>query len=240
MRANDNTPVYAYLRVSSASQVEGDGFDRQRDKICAWAKAHKHSVRFTFQDEGVSGTLDTAFRPALANLVAAIAALPPEEPRPIVVVEKADRLARDLIVGELILRQFREAGITVIEAEGGSDLTTGSDNPTATLIRQILSAVAEFEKTSLVNKMRAARQRIKASGERCEGRRPFGATPAEGATLAQMRWLHGLHHSTRQIAAVLNRDNDLNWADPRYPSRSGKPWTHGAVAKILNNTKTKP
>jgi DNA invertase Pin-like site-specific DNA recombinase len=146
-----------------------------------------------------------------------------------VVVEKADRLARDLIIGELILRQFREAGVQVIEAEGGNDLTAGNDNPTSTLIRQILGAVSEFEKSSLVLKLRAARERKKKETGRCGGSYPFGHYPGEKETLKKMLDGHRIGYSTRSIATVLN--------EQKCPSRSGKPWTHGAVAKILKNQK---
>jgi DNA invertase Pin-like site-specific DNA recombinase len=193
------------------------------------ASNHPGQLVTIYYEEGVSGTLDTAFRPALSAIFSKIAELSPGEPRPIVIVEKADRIARDLIVGELILRQFREAGVRVIEAEGGNDLTTGTDNPTATLIRQILSAVAEFEKSSLVNKLRAARERVKKETGRCGGRQPYGHTEAERATVHRMRLLQAEGKSTRQVALRLN--------ELGYLTRANAPWTHGAVAKILNNSK---
>jgi DNA invertase Pin-like site-specific DNA recombinase len=224
------SPIYAYLRVSSAGQCDGDGFDRQEVAILKWVTANRPGQFISlFREEGVSGTLDTAFRPALSTIFDRIAALPDDEPRPIVIVEKADRIARDLIVGELILRQFREAGVQVIEAEGGNDLTTGTDNPTATLIRQILAAVAEFEKSSLVNKLRAARERVKKETGRCGGRQPYGHTEAEQATVHRMRLLQAEGKSTRQIALRLN--------ELGYLTRANAPWTHGAVAKILKNSK---
>ncbi len=224
------SPIYAYLRVSSAGQCDGDGFGRQEAAVRKWV-ASNHPGHFAniYYEEGVSGTLDTAFRPALSAIFSKIAELSPGEPRPIVIVEKADRIARDLIVGELILRQFREAGVRVIEAEGGNDLTTGTDNPTATLIRQILSAVAEFEKSSLVNKLRAARERVKKETGRCGGRQPYGHTEAERATVHRMRLLQAEGKSTRQVALRLN--------ELGYLTRANAPWTHGAVAKILNNSK---
>jgi len=51
------------------------------------------------------------------------------------IVERADRLARDLIVGELILNQLRELGVKVIAADSGTELAAGDDDPTRTLIR---------------------------------------------------------------------------------------------------------
>lgn len=40
----------------------------------------------------------------------------------LVVVDKADRLARDLIEAELILRELGKVGVRVFEAEDGNDL----------------------------------------------------------------------------------------------------------------------
>jgi hypothetical protein len=44
------------------------------------------------------------------------------------------------------------------------------DTPTAVLVRQVPGAVAEFEKTTLVAKLAAARKRM-ATGEKVEGRK---------------------------------------------------------------------
>lgn len=223
------TPVYAYLRVSSAGQTHGDGFERQEIAIKKWAKANQRSLAAAFREMGVSGTTDHLSRPALTQLFGEIASLPPGTAAT-VVVEKADRLARDLIVSELLLRHFREMGVTVIEAEGGNDLTADAGNPTATLVRQILAAVAEFEKSSLVLKLRAARERKKKETGRCGGKYPFGHYPGEKETLVLMLDAHADGDSTRSIATCLNREN--------FPSRGGKPWTHGAVARILKNHKS--
>jgi DNA invertase Pin-like site-specific DNA recombinase len=85
----------------------------------------------------------------------------------VVLVERADRLARDLIVGELILNQFRELGVRVIAADAGTELTASDEDPTRTLIRQVLGAVAEFEKTVTVSKLKAARVRKRKATGRC-------------------------------------------------------------------------
>ncbi|MCC7063389.1 MAG: recombinase family protein, partial [Planctomycetes bacterium] len=129
-----------YLRVSGKGQVGGDGFPRQRTAIAAFAAAKGIDVVQEFRDEGVSGTLGLADRPGLTALLEAVTAAGINT----VLVERADRLARDLVESELLLRTFREQGIRVVEAEGGTDLTNGSDdgNPTGVLIRQVLAAVA--------------------------------------------------------------------------------------------------
>ena len=67
-----------------------------------------------------------------------------------VIVERADRLARDLMVQEVILAQFVKVGARILTADG-VDLTS-SDDPTRRLIRQVLGAEAEVEKNVLVLK----------------------------------------------------------------------------------------
>lgn len=219
--------AFSYLRVSGKGQVDGDGFDRQRDKIAKWAKANRAHVVREFVEEGISGTSELADRPALSDLFSAILGNGVRA----VIVEKADRLARDLIVSELLLRQFQEIGVVVIEAEGGTDLTAGDDdNPTAKLIRQILAAVAEFDKTSIVLKTRAARERMRRETGRCEGRKPFGHREGEKVALERMRALRrkpkgGERMSFAKIASALDAEG--------HPSRTGKPWTAEAVRKIL-------
>lgn len=222
---NSIKTAIAYLRVSSVNQINGDGFTRQTQAIEKWAAANNAIIAEVITEEGVSGTKDLIARPSLSRLFTQLSLLTEQDPKPVVVVEKADRLARDLIVSELILRQFKDLGVTVIEAEGGTDMTASSDNPTATLIRQILAAVAEFEKSGLVLKMRAARQRMRTTHGRCEGQKPFGHTQDERRVLARMFDLYRSGLTTRSIASWLNAEN--------YLSRKGKPWTHGAVAKIL-------
>jgi DNA invertase Pin-like site-specific DNA recombinase len=149
----------------------------------------------------------------------------------LVLVERADRLARDLMVGEIILKDFREAGAVVITADSGVDLTANDGDPTRILIRQVLAAVAQFDKSVTVLKLRAARDRIRRQKGRCEGRKPFGTRPGEQATLERMRALRrkpkgenrmGYH----RIAHTLNAES--------LPSRSSKPWSAMSVSRILS------
>jgi hypothetical protein len=123
----------------------------------------------------------------------------------LVLVQRADRLARDLLVGEIILGQFRDAGVRVIEAEGGKDLTGGNDGPTRKLIRQVLGAVAEFEKSETAIKQRAARDRKSSKQRRrCEGRKRFGSTPSERAAVERMLELRRKPKSRGRLGGLRN------------------------------------
>ena len=45
------------------------------------------------------------------------------------------------------------------------------DTPTAVLVRQVLGAIAQFEKASVVTKLAAARKRKRMAEGKCEGRK---------------------------------------------------------------------
>lgn len=174
------TEALAYLRVSGKGQVTGDGFPRQREAIRRYAKAHGLDVIEEYRDEGVSGTKDLDHRDGLSDLMARVRSNGVR----LVLVERADRLARDLMVGEVLLAEFRKLGVTVIAADSGTDLTAGGDDPTRVLIRQVLGAVAQFEKSVIVAKLRAARIRMRKATGRCEGRKPYGTKPGEADVVA--------------------------------------------------------
>ena len=47
-------------------------------------------------------------------------------------------------------------------------------NPTRKLVRSILGAVSEYEKSLVVLKLRGARVRMRVKKGRCEGAKPYG------------------------------------------------------------------
>jgi DNA invertase Pin-like site-specific DNA recombinase len=228
-------PAVAYLRCSGLGQVDGDTWDRQQAAVRKYAGAHGLVVADDdwFRDEGVSGTKDLGDRPGLARLLDRIESNGVR----VVLVENATRLARDLMVSEVILAQLRDAGCRVISCDSGVDLIDESDDdPTRRLIRQVLGAVAEFDRRVTVLKLRAARDRIRRRGGRCEGRKPYGSRPGEAAVLARIRELHrkphnGPRRSLQAIADILNVES--------VPTRTGKPWSkqtlHGIIGRGLKS-----
>jgi DNA invertase Pin-like site-specific DNA recombinase len=218
------TPALAYLRVSSRGQVDGDGLPRQREAIRRYADAHGLDLIGEYADEGVSGAEPD--RPALSDMLARVQ----EDGIGVVLVERADRWARDLVVGELLLREARSLGARVVEVEGGHDLTDDdAANPTQTLIRQVLGAVAQFEKAGLVAKLRAARRRVRRERGRCEGAKPYGERPGEAEAMARIvrlrRRTRAGQRTWAEIAAVL--------AEEGHPTRSGRPWTGPMVRELV-------
>jgi DNA invertase Pin-like site-specific DNA recombinase len=84
---------------------------------------------------------------------------------------------------------LKKQGFTLIAVDDPDAFT--SDTPTAILIRQVLGAVAQFEKASLVAKLAGARMRQRQATGRCEGPKPApeaaralaGRLRGEGLTL---------------------------------------------------------
>jgi DNA invertase Pin-like site-specific DNA recombinase len=196
---------FSYLRVSGKGQVSGDGFIRQRETIAQYAKTNNIDIVEEYRDEGVSGTTELADRMGLAKLFDRI----DSNGVRLVLVERADRVARDLLVGEVILSQFRDRDVQVIEAASGNELTADDGDPTKVLIRQLLGAVAQFDKSVVVSKLRAARDRHRQEHGRCEGRKPYGALPGEDMVLKQIMAMrrkprYGRRMSYQKIADGLN------------------------------------
>jgi DNA invertase Pin-like site-specific DNA recombinase len=215
-------PIQAvsYLRVSSVGQVAGDGFPRQRESIASYADRNGIEVVGEFRDEGVSGTTEHADREGFTSLLERIAGNCVR----LVLVERSDRLARNLLVQETLLNSLMKLGVKVIDASSGLDLTDESD-PSRRLIRQVLGAVAEHDKACLVAKLRKARERKRSTEGRCEGRKPYGSRVGEDRGLERIRQLKAQGCSLRAIAATLNAEG--------IPSRGGKGWSFGTVARLV-------
>ncbi len=211
----------SYIRVSGDSQIDGAGFPRQRETICKRIAEYDVTCVCEYQENGVSGTLDQEDRPALAQLLADLQANPEIK---IVFVEHVDRFSRKLIVQELVIEEFRKLGVRVIDAGSNIDMSVLDDDPGRVLIRQIFGAIAQFEKSSIVKKLKHARQRKKKELGRCEGAKPFGLKPGEEDTMARIVELRSQGEGFAAIANTLSAEG--------RQSRFGGRWTRGRVRDI--------
>lgn len=215
----------SYLRVSGESQISGDGFPRQREKIQSYAAQNGVTIVSEFLDEGVTGKMELEGRSGLSACLQYVR----ENEIGLVLCESSDRLARDMIVAEVIIREFQKIGVKVISASGGVDLTAGDDsNPTAKLIRQILAAVAEFDRCVIILKLRGARERMKKETGKCEGRKSYAKDPNrpnEAPVLARMFQLQSEGLNAEHIARALNGEGIL--------TRYGKLWLSPTISRIL-------
>ena len=191
--------AHAYLRVSGKGQVEGDGFTRQLKAIREYAVAHNFKILSVYREEGVSGTKESADRPAWSDLMTALHSNGVR----VVIIEKLDRLARDLMIQETIIADLRKHGFELVSV-AEPDLM--ANDPTRILVRQMMGAVAQYEKSQIVLKLRGARMRKRAKDGRCEGRKPYGYFDGERAIVERMKELRNNGMGFDRIAAQLNMD----------------------------------
>jgi DNA invertase Pin-like site-specific DNA recombinase len=118
-----------------------------------------------FYDPAVSGADPIEVRPGFSALLDRLESNGVRT----VVVEDASRFARDLVAQELGVLLLVKRGVRVLTANG-DDLTDTSD-PSRVMMRQIAGSFAQYEKTRLVTKLRGARERIRETQGKCEGRK---------------------------------------------------------------------
>jgi DNA invertase Pin-like site-specific DNA recombinase len=215
--------AFAYLRVSGQSQVAGDGFPRQLAAIKAYAAANNIKIEHVYREQGVSGTVENMNRPAWGALIGALHSGPVRT----ILIERLDRLARDLMVQERTIADLRRNGFELVST-AEPDLM--ADDPTRKLMRQIMGGLAEYDKSQIVLKLAASRARIRARGERCDGRKPYGHHVGEAAILDRLRALRANGLGFDRIAATLNAEG--------VQTRTGKPWHGVVVNRILARSKT--
>lgn len=210
--------AFAYLRVSGKGQVKGDGFPRQLQAIKTYSAEHGIRVVQVFREEGVAGGRESMDRPAWAAMMVALLANGVKT----VIIERLDRLARDLMVQEATIADLAKNGITLISV-AEPDLM--ANDPTRILMRQLMGAVAQYDKSQIVLKLRGARIRKRLAEGHCEGRKPFGRNGTEKTVVDRMKALRAEGLAFDRIAERLNLEG--------VPTRSGKHWYGTVVNRIL-------
>ena len=216
----------AYLRTSSSANV-GAGKDsepRQREAIAEYIAEAGYEIAADdyFYDAAVKGADPVTSRPGFAAMLERIAGNGVRT----IIVESPDRFARDLAVQLAGHDYLKNLGVTLIPASAPDHFI--EDTPTATLVRQVLGAIAEFEKATLVAKLRAARDRKKVrTGKKVGGRKNYAEErPELVARAIQLRNLPSL----RAISAQLALDGFRTLTGKAYAPMAVRSMLKGAVA----------
>src|SRR6185437_8343013 len=185
MKTQHTGTAVAYFRTSSATNVgaDKDSLVRQQAAVQACARMRGLTIVHEYYDAAVSGADAVDTREGFAAMLDYMLGNGART----IIVETASRFARDLIVQETGYQMLKARGIELVAADSPDSFL--SDTPTAVLVRQILGAVAQFDKASLVNKLRGARDRKSAAqGRRIEGNPNW--KPAADAVVKRARALH--------------------------------------------------
>jgi DNA invertase Pin-like site-specific DNA recombinase len=208
-------PAVAYFRTSSMTNVgeDKDSLFRQRAAVAEFAGRAGYEIIAEYSDDGVKGADPVDQRPGFAAMLKHIASNGVKT----ILVETANRFARDLITRETGWRFLRDADIMLIAADSPDAFL--DDTPTAVMIRQILGSVAQFEKAMLVNKLRGARERKKRETGKCGGRKSYlEINPAAVALAKKLRRYpaNGHKRSLSEVAVALEAAGHITRRGTRY------------------------
>jgi DNA invertase Pin-like site-specific DNA recombinase len=220
-----------YGRVSTSGQLDGYGPDVQLSDMQKWARREKHTLLSPLFDGAVSGTVDGEERPALSEAMAMVAAGEADG----ILAPNMDRLARELTVQEGALAVVWAHGGRVFTVDQGEVLPDDQDDPTRTLIRQVIGAVGQFERGMIAKRLRSGREKKGAAGGYAGGAPAYGQR-AEGGDLVEhdgeaevLRAIEAMRAeglSLRTIADRLNAD--------QVPTKRGGRWSASTVSRVLD------
>jgi len=226
--------IAGYIRVSTVAQAEdGHGLANQAEAIREYCAANSYELVRLYEERGVSGANGIEGREELPLLLADLEAGEFEG----VVIVRLDRLARDLMLQENILSDIRKRGGELVSI-AEPDLC--SDDNTRTLIRQIMGAIAEYEKKLIVARLAGGRRRKVRQGGYAGGWLPLGykaggegrearvvIDPGEAKVVLQIFTEYAKGKSMRKIGEDLEAGG--------ITTRRGGKWAAATVAAILTN-----
>src|SRR6266480_849414 len=147
------TRVALYARVST---LHGQDPELQLSELREHAIRRGWTVYRDYVDRGVSGSRES--RPALNQLL-----IDAQRRRfDAIAVWKLDRFARSLKHLVNSLAEFEALGVAFISLRDNLDLTT----PSGRLMFQIIGAMAEFERSLIVERVKAGMRNAQAKGKR--------------------------------------------------------------------------
>jgi site-specific DNA recombinase len=219
------TKAVAYLRVSGAGQLDGNGPERQEETIRGFAEQRGLDVAKVFLE---AHTGAEAERPVFVEMLSELLS----NGCRVVIVESLDRFARDLMIQSTLIAKLSAEGITLLSAATGEDVTAAMvDDPMRRAMVQIQGVFSELDKNLIVRKLRRARDAKRNAGERCEGAKPYGTHDGEAAVLDRVRQLRrkprgGERLTWAAVAERLNAEGLLN--------RQGRRWSRQAIHKTAS------
>lgn len=211
------TRVFAYLRVSTAQQLEGGGHERQLDTIKKFCESKGWPIIRTVTDQQ-SGADPVGDRTKLMDMIETAPVY-----HAVIVVERIDRVARELMHQEIFLAKCKDLKVLVYAADSGEELVMAEADPSRVMIRQIFGAMAQWEKAMLTKKLLAGRKRkARETGKPCGGPPAF----SDQTVIADIQRLRAEGKTFRAIATILSEGGVR-------PPLSGRSWSASTVFKIV-------
>jgi site-specific DNA recombinase len=216
-----------YTRFSPRRNAdESESCEVQRDYCERYARENELTVLSVFDDPDVSGADE--FRPKLWE---AIDSLPKDG---VLLVYKRDRLARNVYLAEQIERAVRAKGAAIAAVSGDVQ----GNGPEQVMIRQIVAAMAEYERKLIGQRTSHAMRHHQATGRRMGRFAPYGweidpsdetrIVPCEREERAVRRIYELAENETDTLAIAQSMNAEM----PEL-ARGTRKWTRKSIESIL-------
>jgi DNA invertase Pin-like site-specific DNA recombinase len=224
--------ILGYVRVSSADQARDDrsSLQVQQDIIEGFARTRgvdKYGVQI-FTDAGVSGATRLGFRPAGADLLAAM------QRGDIVIASKLDRMFRSASDAIDMFDLFKQKGVELVLFDISNEPVSSG---VGKLIMTILAAVADMERIRIKERTAEGRKAKKARGGPV-GNVPFGYRKVGEGRAAVMEVDDAEIEATALMYDMYQRRKSYKvisdtLAERGILSRAGKPFTSMAIRRLM-------
>jgi DNA invertase Pin-like site-specific DNA recombinase len=199
----------AYCRVSTQEQgISGLGFDAQEAAIRGYCEPRAWVLTAVHRE--VASGAKKKRRPVLEAILDELT------PGDVLVVAKADRLARSVSAYVGLIDRARQEGWTIVATDGSIDLLT----PNGRAMSAMSAVFGELEAELIGDRTKVALAAAKAGGKQL-GRRP---APLPQGVAAKITRLRTKGESLRLIADVLNHAG--------IPSPDGGRWCAATVSRV--------
>ena len=213
-----------FIRVSTSKQADSkNGLDAQREACEAYAKSNDLDVVETCVEAGVSGGAELSERPGLMDAISSL------KKGDVLLVAKRDRIARDVLNNAVIEKMVANKKASIVSADGAGN----GDDAAAALMRNLLAAMAAYEKALASAHTKAAMKAMKKAGK-VYGQVPWGsrrdgnrlvADPGEMLLVQEVKVMRLEKRTWSSIAEQLNAAARFN--------RSGRPWSVQNLSQIV-------
>ena len=177
--------VAVYARVST----DGQSVENQLSELDPVARKEGWEVVHQFVDKGISGAKGRDARPAFDTLCKGVV----RRQFDLVAAWSVDRLGRSLQDFVAFLSELHSKHTNLYLHKQGIDTTT----PAGKLLFQMLGVFAEFERSMIVERVKAGLRRAKAEGKKFG--RPRVGSDVEVKVLTLRRSGHGMRRIARSL-----------------------------------------
>jgi site-specific DNA recombinase len=221
--------VATYTRISTDEDHQPFSLGAQTERLEAYARSQDgwRIVR-RFQDQASGATLDrTSLQQALAEAEAGVYEL--------LLVFRVDRLSRNVRQLVQLSEELDRSGVALRSATEPFDTSSAAGK----MMLQMLGVFAEFERTTIVERVVAGMERAASQGRWVMGKVPYGYVRDQDSKLivpepvqaAVVRRIFELYVSgdkgIKSIANILNAEG--------FATKNGMPFAHPIVHSILCN-----